>query len=118
VLRTADPVGVGRAAAPAAPAPAPASGSLVDRLLQRRRSERLHIGSGFDQCGEIEDYRMAHSFLAGRFPLIEVGLRIDTARVAAERLIKTVWARNAVPKIAAALNERGVLSGDDVYALF
>ena len=61
---------------------------------------------------------MAHAFLAGRYTLIEVGLRIDTALVAAERLIKTAWARARVPVIAQALNARGVLSGDDVYALF
>jgi hypothetical protein len=81
-------------------------------------AERLHIGGKFDECGEIEDYRMAHRFLCGRCPLVEIGLRIDTAMLAAERLIKTDWARNAVRKIAAALHERGVLSGDDVYALF
>jgi hypothetical protein len=81
-------------------------------------AERLHIGGGFNECGEIEDYRMAHSFLCGRYPLVEIGLRIDTAVVAAERLIKTNWARSAVPKIAAALHQRGFLSGDDVYALF
>jgi len=60
----------------------------------------------------------APRFLCGRYSRIEVGLRIDTARVAAERLIKTDWARARVPVIAQALNERGVLSGDDVYALF
>jgi hypothetical protein len=81
-------------------------------------AERLHIGGGFNECGELEDYRMAHRFLCGRYPLVEVGLRIDTAMVAAERLIKTAWARSAVPKIATALHQRGVLSGDDVYALF
>jgi hypothetical protein len=80
--------------------------------------ERLHIGGGFNECGELEDYRMAHSFLCGRYPRIEVGLRIDAAMVAAERLIKTDWARSAVPKIAAALHQRGFVSGDDVYALF
>jgi hypothetical protein len=81
-------------------------------------AERLHIGGGFDECGEIEDYRMAHSFLCGRYPLVEIGLRIDTAMLAAERLIKTAWARARVPVIAQALNARGVLSGEDVYALF
>src|SRR6516162_1841579 len=81
-------------------------------------AERLHIGGKFDECGEIEDYRMAHSFLCRRYPLVEVGIRIDTAMLAAERLIKTEWARRCVPRIAQALNARGVLSGDDVYALF
>jgi hypothetical protein len=81
-------------------------------------AERLHIGGGPNECGEIEDYRMAHRFLCGRYSRIEVGIRIDTARVAAERLIKTAWARARVPVIAQALNARGVLSGDDVYALF
>jgi hypothetical protein len=81
-------------------------------------AERLHIGGGFNECGELEDYRMAHSFLCGRYPRIEVGLRIDAAMVAAERLIKTDWAKRCVPRIARALNARGVLSGGDVYALF
>jgi hypothetical protein len=80
-------------------------------------AERLHIGGGFNECGEIEDYRMAHRFLCGRFPRIEVGLRVDTARAAAERLIATPWARARVPVIARALHERGTLSGEDVYGL-
>jgi hypothetical protein len=36
--------------------------------------------------------------------------------LAAERLIKTAWARARVPVIAQALNERGVLSGEDICA--
>jgi hypothetical protein len=61
---------------------------------------------------------MAHSFLCGRYPLVEIGLRIERAMVAAERLIATRWARARVPVIARALDERGMLSGDDIYALF
>jgi hypothetical protein len=67
---------------------------------------------------EIEDYRMAHRFLCGRYPLVEIGVRIESAMVAAEGLVKTPWARARVPVIARALDERSVLSGDDVYALF
>jgi hypothetical protein len=81
-------------------------------------AERLHIGGKFNECGELEDYRMAHSFLCRRYPLVEIGVRIDIAMAAAERLIKTVWARGAVPRIATALHQHGFLSGDDVYALF
>jgi hypothetical protein len=81
-------------------------------------AERLHIGGRFDECGDVQDYAMARRFLCRHYPLVEIGLRIDTAMVAAERLIKTDWARSAVPKIAAALHQRGFLSGDDVYALF
>jgi hypothetical protein len=81
-------------------------------------AERLHVGGGFDQCGELEDYRMAHRFLCERYPLVEVGVRIESAMVAAEGLVKTPWARARVPVIARALDERSVLSGDDVYALF
>jgi hypothetical protein len=80
-------------------------------------AERLHIGGGFNERGEIEDYRMAHRFLCEYYPRIEVGLRIDTARVAAERLIKTAWARARVPVIAQALDARGTLSGEEVYSL-
>jgi hypothetical protein len=81
-------------------------------------AERLHLGGQWNECGEVADYRMAHSFLSGRYPLVEIGVRIDNAMVAAEGLVKTPWARARVPVIARALDERSVLSGDDVYALF
>jgi hypothetical protein len=77
-------------------------------------AERLHIGGKFDECGELEDYRMAHDFLSGRYPLVEIDIRIDTAMVAAERLIKTDWARARVPVIARALYERSTLTGEEM----
>jgi hypothetical protein len=80
-------------------------------------AERLHIGGGFNECGEIEDYRMAHRFLCRHYPLVEVGIRIDTAILTAESLVKTPWARARVPVIARALHERGTLSGDQINDL-
>jgi hypothetical protein len=118
MLRPANQVGVGRAAAPAAPRLRPPEEAWLTVCFSGGAAERLHIGGKAGDCGDVEDYAMARRFLCRHYPLVEIGVRIDTAMVAAERLIKTAWARARVPVIARALDERSVLCGDDIYALF
>jgi hypothetical protein len=80
-------------------------------------SERLHLGGKIGACGDVEDYAMARAFLVLRYSLIEIGVRMDSAIVAADGPVATPWARARVPLIAAALLECGTLSGEQISDL-
>jgi hypothetical protein len=71
-------------------------------------------------CGPIEDgtdradYAMARHYLARRFDPLRIGAEIGRLRNAAQRLVRTPFARRHIPLIAEALLRRGTLAEDEI----
>jgi hypothetical protein len=78
-------------------------------------AEALYFGS---DSGSSEDHAMAQDFASrcGHFMLS--ARELERAERSAFGLVRTDWAKRAIPAVAAALRERGTLSGDDVHGLF
>jgi hypothetical protein len=78
-------------------------------------SEALYFGS---DSGSSEDHAMAQRFASRRGHFLLSARALERAERAAFGLVRTDWGKRAIPRIADALRERGVLSGGDVHALF
>jgi hypothetical protein len=59
---------------------------------------------------------MAQRFASRRGHFL-LSARVERAERAAFGLVRTDWARRAIPRIADALSERGTLSGSDAHGL-
>jgi hypothetical protein len=74
-------------------------------------------------CGSIEpgsdrsDIAMAREHLASRIERWRIAAEMVRLRGSAERLVATAWAQARIALIAAALLERGTLSGADIAAI-
>jgi hypothetical protein len=100
--------------------PSPALEHLLTLCYAGAAAESLHCGRCCD-LGDKIDNEMARDYLlrmrGGGARFVEMGTQIELARTSAERLVATPWARRRVPLIARALEYRGTLGGQDVYAL-
>jgi hypothetical protein len=67
--------------------------------------------------GSYHDFAMAYAHLERQVGALRRGLEFERLRDSARRLVRTPWARARVPLLAAALIERGTLSGEHLYSL-
>jgi hypothetical protein len=72
-------------------------------------------------CGRIDDHSdrtkiaMAKDYLArAGYDLLQIGFQLNHYRDAAQRLVRTPWARHRIRLIAAALLQHGTLSGEEI----
>jgi hypothetical protein len=65
---------------------------------------------------DVYDVIQAKEYLAQRYSPLEIGIQFQRMRNAAERLVKTEWARRIIPKIDALLRV-GTLSGEEIAGL-
>jgi hypothetical protein len=78
-------------------------------------AEALYFGG---QCGSSEDYAMAQRFASRRGHFMLSARVLERAERAAFGLVRTDWAKRTIPRIADALRQRRLLSGEDVHNLF
>jgi hypothetical protein len=57
---------------------------------------------------------MARHYLARRYDPLQIGTEIARLGDAAQRLVRTPFARRHIPLIAEALLRRGTLAGDEI----
>ena len=60
---------------------------------------------------------MAREYLARQYDALQIGFQLNRLRDAADRLVRTPWARGRLERIAAALLDRGMLTSEDIAAL-
>jgi hypothetical protein len=79
-------------------------------------SEELFCGPAppGDDGGERRDYEMAYEHLQREVGALRLGLEFARLRDSARALVRTPWARSAIPKLAEALLRQGTLDGDQV----
>jgi hypothetical protein len=111
------------------------SATVVDRPLVRRARLRAALsvevvgticfaGSAAEElfCGPPPpgdrrdgfDFEMAYRHLRQHAGPLRLGLEFERLRDSARRLVASQWARSAIPKLAAALQSRGTLMGEQV----
>jgi hypothetical protein len=95
--------------------PRPPLDQLLTLCFCGSSAEALYFGS---DSGSSEDYAMAQRS-ASRFGHFMLSAReLEKAQRAAFSLVRTDWAKRAIPRVADALHERRVLTGQDIHALF
>jgi hypothetical protein len=60
---------------------------------------------------------MARGYLMEHYDALRIGAALARHRDAAEKLVRTPWARHRIELIASALLRRGSLSGDEIGEL-
>ena len=90
--------------------------SLVVMCLAGPAAEQLFCGS-IESDTDRTDIEMARRYLAQRLQPVQIAAEMMRLRGSAERLVRLPWAQRRIERIAAALLERGTLSGADIAAL-
>jgi hypothetical protein len=71
------------------------------------------ISDGSDQT----DYQMARDYLARQLNPLQIGAELTRYRDAAQRLVRSPWARQRIRLLADALLQRGSLSSEQIFEL-
>lgn len=90
--------------------------AMVTLCLAGPAAETFYVGPITDGSDET-DYRMAREYLSRRYDTLEIGVQLNRMRDAADKLVRTQWARDRIERISAALLARGTLTSEDVAAL-
>jgi hypothetical protein len=111
------------------------SATVIDRPLVRRGGLRSALGveivgticfagSAAEELfcgppppgdrGDGFDFEVAYRHLRQHAGPLRLGLEFERLRDSARRLVASPWARSAIPKLAAALQSRGTLTGEQV----
>ena len=79
-------------------------------------SEQLFCGEIIDGS-DTTDIEMARGYLMDHYNAVRLGAALARHRDAAEKQVRTPWARHRIELIASALLRRGCLNGDEIGEL-
>jgi hypothetical protein len=89
---------------------------MVRLCLAGPEAENEFCGPITDDSDRI-DYKMAYAYLARQLNPLQIGAELTRYRDAAQRLVRSAWARHRIRLLADALLRHGTLSGEQIFEL-
>jgi hypothetical protein len=90
--------------------------SMVTLCLSGPEAEKEFCGSISDDSDRA-DYEMARDYLARQFSPLQIGAELTRYRDAAQRLVRSPWARHRIRLLADALLQHGTLTSEEIFEL-
>jgi hypothetical protein len=89
---------------------------MVTLCLSGPEAEKEFCGPISDNSDRV-DYQMAYEYLARQLNPLQVGGELVRYRDAAQRLVRSAWARHRIRLLADALLRHGTLTGEQISAI-
>ena len=89
---------------------------MVTLCLAGPEAEREFCGPITENSDRV-DYEMAHEYLARQLNPLQIEAELTRYRDAAQRLVRSPWARHRIRVLADALLRQGTLSGEQIFEL-
>jgi hypothetical protein len=89
---------------------------MVTLCLSGPKAEKEFCGPISDNSDRV-DYQMAYEYLARQLNPLQVGGELVRYRDAAQRLVRSAWARHRIRLLADALLRHGTLTGEQISAI-
>ncbi len=87
---------------------------MVTLCLAGPEAEKEFCGPITDNSDRV-DYEMAREYLARQLNPLQVGAELVRYRDAAQRLVRSPWARQRIRLLADALLRHGTLTGEQIF---